>query len=631
MLHAADMACQTSLAILLLLAGLALGQAAGVVSSGNNMSTKATRNVCLVYYQAIVYCDEGGDPSKFTGYEVELFRKTTEWIVANSANQEWTASNYTFTCMGFDDLMNDLLLPEPQRSCDVGVAGISATTERMAAGYKFSAPTYESGRKIMIYAPTTTDPFLFLKPFDMTVWLVIMATSVFVGIAVMLAEVPVRRIIRQPEPSLQKYLNLQWASTAMLLQAMQQFSAKTVGARFIILGYAFMVLILVNAYIAVLSSQLTVTSINLNINGLADLLSKPVGIFEPDVNAFKRFNLNYMVPLPWNSAEDEANMLRMLRSAEISALILDAPFVEYQVASSCDLYEVGDTLLPVNLAFTFPPDVNLDYIQLFSYGLTALQEAGTTDDLKTNFIKPSGGCPSKSSSNLASAQITMPQVAGLWVFLAAACVAGYGYNLIVWINSLVRRRMGYDPEKILNNGSVNGSMSNNPNQVLPSISGSLKSAGRSMSLMRTNPDMAWISVADASTTEEGLELLEAHMRNVDKRIKTFMTNVDLKFNMLHDAITASKDPSVHYYKGEDMLDPTMEPLPNMAKKARKGSTGTAEDVLARVVFNEPSNRGVSFSATPNPTPTPVTLIATSSPGAAVLPAVSDDNVHNFNS
>ncbi len=52
-----------------------------------------------------------------------------------------------------------------------------------------------------------------------------------------------------------------------------------------------------------LSSQLTVTSINLNVRGLSDLISKPVGIFEPDVTEFKQFNLQSMVPLPWNNAE----------------------------------------------------------------------------------------------------------------------------------------------------------------------------------------------------------------------------------------------------------------------------------------------------------------------------------------
>ncbi len=119
--------------------------------------------------------------------------------------------------------MTDLLNPSSNRTCDVGVAGISATSDRIEqgapvapmahdalrshtgtdtlgcacccwstwrrAGYRFTSPTYESGRDIMIYVPPSTDMFLFLKPFDATVWLVIMATSVFVGFAVTLAEV----------------------------------------------------------------------------------------------------------------------------------------------------------------------------------------------------------------------------------------------------------------------------------------------------------------------------------------------------------------------------------------------------------------------------------------------------------
>jgi hypothetical protein len=53
----------------------------------------------------------------------------------------------------------------------------------------------------------------------------------------------------------------------------------------------------------VLSSQLTVNSINLSINRLSDLANKPVGIFEADVVPFKDFSLQFVVPLPWNNAE----------------------------------------------------------------------------------------------------------------------------------------------------------------------------------------------------------------------------------------------------------------------------------------------------------------------------------------
>ncbi len=42
-------------------------------------------------------------------------------------------------------------------------------------------------------------------------------------------------------------------------------------------------------------------------------------------------------------------MLRMLRSGAIKALVLDSPWVQWTAAANCDLFIVGDMVLPVNL------------------------------------------------------------------------------------------------------------------------------------------------------------------------------------------------------------------------------------------------------------------------------------------
>lgn len=36
-----------------------------------------------------------------------------------------------------------------------------------------------------------------------------------------------------------------------------------------------------------------------------------------DANEFKRFSLSFMVPLPWDNAQDEQNMLTKLRTGEV--------------------------------------------------------------------------------------------------------------------------------------------------------------------------------------------------------------------------------------------------------------------------------------------------------------------------
>lgn len=60
-------------------------------------------------------------------------------------------------------------------------------------------------------------------------------------------------------------------------------------------------------------------------------------------------------------------MLTLLRSGQIAALVMDKPFAEYQAAVSCDLYVVGDPVLPVNLGFAFPPSTSKVRIKSFRH------------------------------------------------------------------------------------------------------------------------------------------------------------------------------------------------------------------------------------------------------------------------
>lgn len=72
------------------------------------------------------------------------------------------------------------------------------------------------------------------------------------------------------------------------------------------------------------------------------------------------------------------------------------------------------------------------YVDLWNEALIKLEEEGTKEDLRQLWVQPPGGCPTKSSSNLANAQINMEKVAGLWIFLAAAMGLGFLINFAVW-------------------------------------------------------------------------------------------------------------------------------------------------------------------------------------------------------
>lgn len=53
-------------------------------------------------------------------------------------------------------------------------------------------------------------------------------------------------------------------------------------------------------------------------------------------------------------------------------------------------------------------------------------------------------------------------------------------------------------------------------------------------LPQANPEMAWVSVADASTTEEALEVLEGYVKTMDCRIKSLISSLDSRFAALNE-------------------------------------------------------------------------------------------------
>ncbi|KAJ9511220.1 hypothetical protein QJQ45_017184, partial [Haematococcus lacustris] len=462
--------------------------------TGNEpIETKPLRVVCIGPYEPIVMCDPAGPQESYTGYEVELFRKSAAYL-ASQGHTEWLPEAYVFNCSDWDYIMADLLLPASQRTCDMAFQGMSATSERIAAGYQFSGPDYASGREIMVFMSLKPDMWLFLRPFSSTVG--------GCGLWAPFASAFKARIASLGTST----ASLIFYPCAAYQEALQQFNARSTGARIIILGY-----------IAVLASQLTVNSINTNINGISDLVNKPVGIFV-----------------------DAALMLESLRNGKVSALILDAPYVETQVAKNCDLYKVGSTVLPNGLAFAFGPDVSADYIAHFSHALIVMEEQGIKENLKQLFVSPASSCSNKAGGSLSSSTIGIEKLAGLWVFLGAAVGGGFTWNLLAALFARVQRARSGD-ESLERRRSMSGSMSGNA--ILPSCesAGSMHGGIRSKSFAAMNPEMAWLGVAEASTLEEGMEVLEGHVKVMDARMKRMFEAMQQQLSAISSALQGQQD------------------------------------------------------------------------------------------
>ena len=75
-----------------------------------------------------------------------------------------------------------------------------------------------------------------------------------------------------------------------MLQGVHQLSPRNAGSRLVVLGTAFVAMLLACMYISAYSAQITVSNLKAQITSISDLASLPVGIFKVSLS------LRYKMP-----------------------------------------------------------------------------------------------------------------------------------------------------------------------------------------------------------------------------------------------------------------------------------------------------------------------------------------------
>eukprot|EP00798_Chlamydomonas_sp_ICE-L_P016227 gene16227-22393_t len=245
----------------------------------------------------------------------------------------------------------------------------------------------------MINIPEDKWLWLFLEPFSTELWVTFFATSVVVALIIFLVELSwegARQAVQQPLHALPHYSNIQWGSSFLMLHGGFQLAPRSPQGRIVALGYAFVVMILLNMYISSMASILTTRAARTHIMSVHDLAFQPTGIFIQDWKTLTNEprSLYNLANESWNNDADGKSMLAKLRNGVYKALLLDAVWVDYTAATTCDLYTVGDLLMPVNLGFVYPQDLEDSYILNLDFAVSQLEDAGVVAELTNQYMKP---------------------------------------------------------------------------------------------------------------------------------------------------------------------------------------------------------------------------------------------------
>ncbi|GAX84113.1 hypothetical protein CEUSTIGMA_g11536.t1 [Chlamydomonas eustigma] len=420
------------------------------------MASKPHRNICTSQTTPLDLCGLNGTVTGFSGFELELFIMVAN-MLWKEGHLEWAPGNWSFWCFPFDALFADLEnTDQAERFCDIGVSGIyQSNLEGQQSVVKGTNVTYlEGGFRIMIVKQTAAYLWGFIYPLDWKVWIVMFASPVVIAVALLLLEtapssvatVACHRpqsssqqgvVVQEPAKpeaadvadTLKRFSEVQWATLGLTVRGIFTLSPHTSGGRVLSSTAFFASILMASIYTSAFFSSRTVKSLQGQVSSLQDLSNRPVGVYTGAAHILSIFPLQDIIQIPWDSLADEQNILKLLRTGQLDAILFDAPFVDYQTSVNCDMYEVGPLFLPTPYTFLFPYDTPDNYIQLFNNVLSTLVKDGTTLQLKSAYITNAEKCSNKGDSAMPTT-VTVSNVGGVWVLLASCVGLGAVVNLI---------------------------------------------------------------------------------------------------------------------------------------------------------------------------------------------------------
>ncbi|CAL2276593.1 unnamed protein product [Prunus armeniaca] len=329
----------------------------------------------------------------------------------------------------YDELVNQVFLGK----YDVAVGDISIRANR-ALYVDFTLPYTESGMSMIVPIKDNNNPrntWVFLKPLTWDLWVTSGCFFIFIGFVVWVLEHRINEDFRGP-PHHQVGTSL-WFSFSTMFFAQRERVVSNL-ARFVVIIWCFVVLILIQSYTASLTSFLTVQQLQPTVTDVNQLMKngdnvgyqldsfvyetlKQVGFQEDKLKAFN--STQYLNQLFQDGIENDG----------ISAAFGETPYLKLFLATYCSNYTmVGPSVKANGFGFVFQKGALLT--REVSRAITLVREGDVMRHIEDKWFNKNASC----SANLnTAAAFTNSLTLGLNSFWGLFLVAGVASSLALVI------------------------------------------------------------------------------------------------------------------------------------------------------------------------------------------------------
>ncbi|KAK9942908.1 hypothetical protein M0R45_008551 [Rubus argutus] len=325
--------------------------------------------------------DNSTNTTVVTGFCIDIFNAAMEGL-PYAVNYDFIPFAYpNGTSAGtYDDMIQHVFLG------DFDALAADSTIRANRARYvDFTMPYTESGVVMVVPLKDKNkgkNAWIFLMPLTWDLWLASLCSFVFIGFVVWLLEHRINEDFRGP-PAHQVGTAL-WFSFSTMVFAQREIVVSNL-ARFVVIVWVFVVLILTQSYTASLTSLLTVQKLEPTYTNLSHLISNTkeyVGCMDGSfVCTLLQQGFNASNIRKYKSAE-ECDQLLIKGSANggIAAAIDETPNMKLFLASYCSNYTViGPIIKTDGFAFVFPLDLGEERMDARKVDSPAIDELDLRD------------------------------------------------------------------------------------------------------------------------------------------------------------------------------------------------------------------------------------------------------------
>eukprot|EP00200_Dunaliella_tertiolecta_P002130 CAMPEP_0202345896 /NCGR_PEP_ID=MMETSP1126-20121109/4928_1 /ASSEMBLY_ACC=CAM_ASM_000457 /TAXON_ID=3047 /ORGANISM="Dunaliella tertiolecta, Strain CCMP1320" /LENGTH=469 /DNA_ID=CAMNT_0048937245 /DNA_START=125 /DNA_END=1531 /DNA_ORIENTATION=+ len=403
-------------------------------------------NVAALEYPPFSYKDP--KTGEWTGFDIELFRK-----VATAGQFEFEITQLRLPAE--NETYNTILYNEG-REFDMMVSWFDETAARKRHFFSFSLDIIDMSFMLVTTNPKPTDPpfkdyfFMFLKPFERDVWLVMLFGVLSTGIFLYILEPRLSDAAEDLKPSTEDgapeslpaalkrhalgVMDLFYQGW-LLFTIQENYAPKRWWTKLYLMSWSGVIIVMVAMYTSQLTYFLIVELTSKSaINSLEDLIASRKAVCtltnEGDFTDFLRRNAPSVPVYGLNNLGEVFPAIR--NGSCVAALLGKAEIdVELSINAACDMRAVGSHLNSMAGAYAADMHNCGEFpLRVVDATLQFMREGEEIDNLWSDYIELPSECVGKlgSSTESESVRIQIKQVGGLFILhlaIASVCLCGF--------------------------------------------------------------------------------------------------------------------------------------------------------------------------------------------------------------